>query len=70
MKIKDLKSILYSTTGNIQWAVLWDSTICEDVEDGCSIDYLVANYGESEITHIQAYENKLVITTPRAWKSI
>lgn len=70
MKIKDLASVLYSTTGNIQWAVLWDSTDCKDVVDDCSVDYIVKNYGESEITHIEAEGGKLVITTPRAWRSI
>ena len=62
MTINDLKSILYSTTGSIQFAILWDSKTNNDLENGCSIDYVVKNYADYEIKHIEAFENQLLLT--------
>lgn len=62
MQIKDLKSILYSTTGNVQFAVVYDSKTFTDIIDGCSIDYAVKEYGDYELKRIQADGNKLVLT--------
>ena len=62
MKIKDLKSVLYSSTGSIQFAVLYDSELNKDIVQGSSIDYIVHNYGEKDLKHIQAFEDQLILT--------
>lgn len=62
MKLNTLKPILYSTHGNIQFAIVYDSDKHADIENGCSIDYAVEKHGEREVKHIEAYENQLVIT--------
>lgn len=61
MKLKKLKSILFSTTGDIQFAVVYDYEEQIDLENGCSIEYAIANYGEQTVRRIQAYEGELVI---------
>ena len=61
MKLKELKSVLYSHMGNIQWAIVWDTKTAQDIANGCSVDYAVAHYGECELVQIQAYENSLVL---------
>lgn len=62
MKLNTLKPILFSSRGNIQFAIVYDSNKHADVENGCSIEYAVKNYGECEVKHIEAFENQLVIT--------
>lgn len=62
MKLKELKAILYSSRGNIQFAIVYDMATNTDVENGCSIDYAVERYAEKEVKHIQAIDNQLVIT--------
>ena len=54
MKLKDLKSILYSDTGAIQWAIVYDHNKNEDLEKHCSIEFAVAHYGEYEVKRISA----------------
>lgn len=61
MKLKDLQGILYSSRGCTQFAILYDSKTGEDIVTA-SIDHIVAKYGEKEIKHIEASENKLIIT--------
>lgn len=61
MKLKDLQGILYSIRGCIQFAILYDSKTGLDIITA-SIDHIVAEYGEKEIKHIEAVENKLIIT--------
>lgn len=62
MKLKELKSILYSNRGNVQFAIIYDSKTNEDIENGCSIDYAVERHGEKEVVRIEAFENQLLIT--------
>ena len=62
MKLKALKSILYSTRGCVQFAIVYDSEKNTDIENGCSIEYAVKKHGEKEVMHIEAVENQLVIT--------
>ena len=62
MKLKELKQILYSRRDNIQFAIVYDSKLNTDVENGCSIEYAIKHYCEKEIKHIEAFENQLVIT--------
>ena len=46
MKLKDLKSILFSTHGCIQSAIVYDKAKNADIISGCSVDYAVENFGE------------------------
>ena len=62
MKLNELKTVLYSDRGHIQFAIVYDSATNADIENGCSIEYAINQYGEKEIKHIQAFENQLVIT--------
>ena len=41
MKLKELKSILRSNRGSVQFAIVYDSKTNTDIENGCSIDYAV-----------------------------
>lgn len=61
MQIKELKSVLYSQTGNIQQAIVYDLAKNKDLENGCSIDYAVKEYGDIELKHIQADKNMIVL---------
>ena len=62
MKLKDLKEVLYSQTGNIQFAIVWDYNTMQDLENGCSVDYAVKEYGEKELKQITATDDKLILT--------
>lgn len=62
MKLKELKSILYSPRGGVQFAVVYDSSTNTDIETGCSIEYAVRQHGEKEIVRIEAFENQLIIS--------
>lgn len=59
MKLKDLKPILRSVTGNLQWAIVWDQTKKRTLDSGCSIEYAVNEYGEYRIDRItSSYDQK------------
>ena len=62
MKLKDLKTILYSSRGGVQFAIVYDREKNADLENGCSIDYAVEKYGDRTVHHIEAFENQLIIT--------
>lgn len=62
MKLKDLKDVLHSQTGNIQFAIVWDYNTMKDLENGCSVDYAVAEYGKRELKQITATDDKLILT--------
>lgn len=61
MKLKDLKSVLRSPVGDIQFSVVYDSKTNTDIESGCSIEFVVEKYGDREVTRIKAFEHMLVI---------
>ena len=61
MKLKELKSILYSSRGSVQFAIVYDQEKNTDLASGCSIDYAVKEYGERELKRIEAFENQLLI---------
>ena len=61
MKIKDLKGIAYSVHGLLQWAVLYDYTSQTDIVSGCTVDHIIKEYGELELTRIQAVNDELVL---------
>lgn len=62
LKLKDLGPILYSRRGNIQHAIIWDETERRDLENGCSVEYAVKEYGARPVKRIEAFENQLLIT--------
>ena len=62
MKLKDLSSVLHSRRGYIQSAIIWDETECRDLENGCSVEYAIKEYGERSVKRVEAYENSLLIT--------
>lgn len=61
MKLNELKNILQSNRGCVQFAILYDSKKNADIDNG-TIDYIVANHGEKEVIRIEASENQLIIT--------
>lgn len=62
MKLKELKSILYSNRGCIQHCIVYDSSKDMDVEDGCTVEYAIEHYGDREVKHIEALNDDLIIT--------
>jgi hypothetical protein len=62
MKLKELRSVLYSNRGSVQFAIVYDSKTNTDIENGCSIDYAVETHGDKEVIRIEAFENQLLIT--------
>lgn len=61
MKLKDLESVLYSTRGSVQFAIVYDHEKNIDIANGCSIDYVVKEFGERELKRIEAFENQLLL---------
>lgn len=62
MKLKELRTVLYSNRAGVQFAIVYDSKTNTDIESGCSIDYAVKKHGDKEVIHIEAFENQLLIT--------
>ena len=62
MKLKELKSVLRSNRGSVQFAIVYDNKTNTDIESGCSIDYAVEKHGDKEVIRIEAFENQLLIT--------
>jgi hypothetical protein len=62
MKIKDLKTIIYSNTGDIQFVIIYDLATNTDIINGCSIEYAVCHYGDKEVKRVSSDENMIVIT--------
>lgn len=61
MKLSDLKDILYSRRGEVQFAILYDMERNIDIDAG-SVGYVVSAYGDKEVKHIEAFENQLIIS--------
>lgn len=53
MKLKELKSILHSNTGQIQMAIVYDIENNKDLASG-SIEYAMKEYGEMEVKRISS----------------
>ena len=62
MRLKELKEVLYSLTGSIQFAIVYDIEQNKDLESDCSIEYAIKNYGDCTVRHIGADGGSLVIT--------
>ena len=52
MKLKDLKDILWSHRGQMQWCILYDWEKKEDIINNCSVEYAIEHYGEREVKRI------------------
>ena len=61
LKIKDLKGVAYSSHGNVQFAVLYNLKTQKVIERGSTIDHIIENYGELELTRLQACNDDLVL---------
>lgn len=62
MTLKDLSPVLRSRRDNIQTAIIWDEKECRDLENGCSVEYAIKEYGDRPVKRIEAFENNLLIT--------
>lgn len=62
MKLENLKPVLYSTHGNMTFAIVYDEAQNKDLENGCTVDYAIEKYGVREVKRIEAFENQILIT--------
>lgn len=62
VKLKELKGILFSNRGNIQWAIVYDWTNNADLTPECAIEYAIANYGDRIVHRISASDNLIIIS--------
>ena len=60
MKLKDLKEILKSPEGDVEFGVLYDKAQYTTLDEG-SVDYLIQKYGESDVVRIYASSGLLII---------
>lgn len=60
--LKQLAPILRSSHGSVQFAILYQQAKRQDLENGCSIDYLINKYPNVKVKRIEAFENQLIIT--------
>lgn len=61
MQLKDLAPVLRSPRGRIQFAIVYDLGIHNDIEGGCSVEYAVKHYGEWRVDRITAEDDYLVL---------
>lgn len=61
MKLSSLRSILYSTRGYVQMAVLYDDVNDVDIDEG-TVDSIIDAYGDYRVKHIEASDSTLVLT--------
>lgn len=55
MKIKDLKGIMKSSYGAMQWVIVYDIEKNEDIICGCSAEHAIENYGELEVKRLSSF---------------
>ena len=60
MKIKDLKSVAYSSHRLVQWAIVYDHSTRKDVLKG-TVESAISTYGECELIRLQADQDFLVM---------
>ena len=59
MKLRDLTDILQSPRGHIQWCIVYDWGNNKDIDNNCSIEYAVKNYGDRDVRRIYScFENE------------
>lgn len=61
MKLKNLKEILKSPEGDVKFGVLYDRNQRKTLEES-SVNYLIEQYGESDVFRIYASNDLLIIT--------
>lgn len=61
MRLGELKSVLYSSIGDIQSVIIYSRTEHKEIKNGCSAEYAIKNYGEKELLQIQAANNDIVL---------
>ena len=61
MKLNELESVLFSSMDNIQSVIIYSRTEHKEIENGCSAEYAIKNYGEKELLRIQATNNNIVL---------
>lgn len=65
MRLSDLKDILVSPFASIQKVILFNLSRERgeepELENGCSVEYAVENYGNLELKRIEAYNDYLVL---------
>lgn len=61
MKLKDLKPVLHSSIGDIQFVSLYDSKLNMEIQSCCSFEYALVNYGDREVSRLKPLDYKLVI---------
>lgn len=54
MKLSELRPVLYSTTGNVLFCIIYDCNTNSDIEYGCSIEYAYKHYGNRAVKSITA----------------
>ena len=58
MKLKDLATVAYSLTGDIQSCIVYDCHENIDLETGCSIEYAIKHYGDRDLHRVSSlYED-------------
>ena len=60
MKLSQLADVLKSQRGMVQFGIIYDRSMDMDADSG-STDYLVKEYGNSDVYSLQAEQNKIVI---------
>lgn len=55
MKLKELKSVMHSTIGQMQWCIVYDWENNRNLENGCSIEYAMEHYGGSIVRRIYSH---------------
>ena len=58
MQLKELKSVMYSVTGDIQFCIIYDCKTNADIEYGCSAEYAYKHYGDREVKRIASVFEK------------
>lgn len=61
MRLSDLKDVLNSQHGDMQFAIVYDVDNREDIENGCSVEYAIKNYGDCELVRISADKGNVVL---------
>ncbi len=52
MKLKDLKGIIYSDRDGVEMVIVYNANTFKDIENSCSIEYAIKEYGDYEVKRI------------------
>lgn len=61
MKLKDLKGIIYSNRDGVEIVIVYSTNTFKDIENGCSIEYAIEQYGDYDVKRITHDYGCLVI---------